>query len=105
MNLQEFLTTPPNNFKSYCLILIPDLVELLLTIQNKYGNKQTIIYPRQLIDGRYVLGADLLTEVQPGGLYHQGWQHLPQERFNDVEVMVWNDVTPLLPVEPGIEEL
>jgi hypothetical protein len=105
MNLQEFLVTNPNSFKLYCLILTTELAQLLLTTQSKHSNEQFKIYPRELIDGRYVLGADLLTEVQPGGLYHQGWQHLPQERFNEVEVMLWNDIVPLLPVEPGIEEL
>jgi hypothetical protein len=104
MNLQELLATNLADLKSYCLVFTAELAQVLQIIQNEYGSKRHIPLPRQLIDGRHVLGADILTEVHPGGLYHQGWQYLPQERFNEVEVMLWNDVIPLLPVEPDIEE-
>lgn len=103
MNLQEFLNTNPINFKSYCLVFSPELAQILQSIQNEYGSKQHVPQPRLLTDGRYILGADLLTEVHPGGLYHDGWQHLPQDRFSEVEVVPWNDVISLFPVEPDIE--
>lgn len=103
MNLQEFLNTNPTDFKSYCLVFSPELAQILQDIQNEYGSKQHIPQPRALTDGKYVLGADLLTEVHPGGLYYDGWQHLPQDRFSEVEVVLWSDIIPLFPVEPELE--
>jgi len=44
-----------------------------------------------------MLCADLLTEIGPGGLYAQGFAHLPAELFAQVEVLPMSQVLPLLP--------
>lgn len=44
-----------------------------------------------------MLCADLLTEIQSGGLYADGFAMLPVELFEQVEVMDWGDAVALLP--------
>jgi len=59
--------------------------------------------PVQLTDGRWMLCADLLTEIHAGGLYAAAFARLPQDAFDQVEVMPWADAVALLPqveVEP-----
>ena len=53
--------------------------------------------PVQLTDSRWMLCADLLTEVRPGGLYAATFARLPQDAFDQVEVMPWADAVALLP--------
>lgn len=58
--------------------------------------------PAQLTDGRWMLCADLLTEIHVGGLYAAAFARLPQDAFDQVEVMPWADAVALLPV-PEVE--
>jgi len=59
--------------------------------------------PVQLQDGRWMLCADLLTEVHPAGLYAGIFARLPHELFDRVEVIPWADAVALLP-EPDAEQ-
>jgi len=52
--------------------------------------------PVQLTDGRWMLCADLLTEIHAGGLYAAAFARLPQDVFDQVEVMPWADAVALL---------
>lgn len=52
-----------------------------------------------LTDGRYMLGADLLTEIGPGGLYSEGFGQLPQEALPLVQVVPLTDALALRPVD------
>ena len=58
--------------------------------------------PVQLTDGRWMLCADLLTEIHAGGLYAAAFARLPQDVFDQVEVMPWADAVALLPA-PEVE--
>ena len=53
--------------------------------------------PVQLADGRWMLCADLLTEIHAGGLYAATFARLPQDAFDQVEVVPWADAVALLP--------
>ena len=53
--------------------------------------------PVQLTDDRWMLCADLLTEISPGGLYADGFALLPPEMFAEVDVIPWADAVALLP--------
>ena len=44
-----------------------------------------------------MLGADLLSEIEPGGLYHDGFQLLPPALFTAVDVIAWDDAVALIP--------
>ena len=53
--------------------------------------------PVRLTNGQWMLCADLLTEIRPGGLYADGFTLLPPETFALVDVMPWPDAVALLP--------
>ena len=44
-----------------------------------------------------MLCADLLTETGPGGLYAQGFAHLPAELFAQVQILPMADAIALIP--------
>ena len=69
----------------------------LAAVQAEHGNPRHVASPVDLVDGRKMLCADLLTEVGPGGLYSGGFAHLPAELFPLVEVLPMSQVLPLLP--------
>jgi hypothetical protein len=60
--------------------------------------------PVDLVDGRKMLCANLLTEVGPGGMYATGFGFLPTELFPLVEVIPMSDAIALLP-QPDPEEI
>jgi hypothetical protein len=48
-----------------------------------------------------MLCADVLTEIEPGGLLHAMWQAADQAVLGaSVEVMPWADAVALLPPDP-----
>jgi hypothetical protein len=83
--------------KDLALVFSPDLAAQLAAVQAEHGNPRHVASPVDLIDGRKMLCADLLTEVGPGGLYYSGFAHLPAELFPAVEVLPMSAVLPLLP--------
>ena len=90
--------------KDLAIILTPDQVATLGAIQAQYGNPRHVAAPVPLTDGRLMLCADLLTETGPGGLYAQGFAHLPAELFPQVAILPMADALALLP-QPDPDEL
>jgi len=83
--------------KDLALVFSPALAAQLAAVQSEYGNPRHVASPVDLVDGRKMLCADLLTEIAPGGLYSGGFAHLPAELFPLVEVLPMSQVLPLLP--------
>jgi len=83
--------------KTLALVFSPELAEQLAAVQSEYGNPRHVASPVDLVDGRKMLCADLLTEIAPGGLYSGGFAHLPAALFPSVEVLPMSAVLPLLP--------
>jgi hypothetical protein len=88
--------------KDLALVFSPELASQLAAVQAEHGNPRHVAMPVDLIDGRKMLRADLLTEVGPGGLYAPGFAHLPAELFHLVEVTPMSQVLPLL-IQPEKE--
>jgi len=99
MTLADIITQPVSyeTAKGLAIVLTPDQAATLGAIQAQYGNPRHVASPVDLTDGRKMLCADLLTEIGPGGLYAQGFAHLPVELFPLVEVIPMSQVLPLLP--------
>ena len=86
--------------RGLALVFTAELAGPLAAIHSQYGTPNCAPIPRSLIDGRLVLGADLLTEVEPGGLLYDMWQHADQDVLRAaVQVMPWADVVTLLPTD------
>jgi len=99
MTLDDLINQPVSyvTAKELAIILTPDQAATLGAIQAQYGNPQHVAAPVPLTDGRLMLCADLLTETGPGGLYAQGFAHLPSEIFAQVAVIPMAEAIALIP--------
>jgi hypothetical protein len=99
MNLQELILQNKSyeELKDLALVFNGSLKNILEATQETF-NSQHKASPVSLIDGRFMLCADLLTEIQPGGLYSQGFGLLDTDLFSQVEVISMEEASALLPV-------
>ena len=99
MTLADLITQPVSyeTAKDLALVFSPELAAQLAAVQAEHGDPRHVASPVDLVDGRKMLCADLLTEIGPGGLYSGGFAHLPAELFPSVEVLPMSEVLPLLP--------
>ena len=99
MTLADLIQHPVSyeSAKGLALVFSPELAAQLAAVQAEHGNPRHVASPVDLTDGRKMLCADLLTEIGLGGLYAQGFAHLPAELFPLVEVLPMSQVLPLLP--------
>lgn len=99
MTLADLLTVPlqPAELQGLALVFDAELRDRLVAVQAEYGDRRFTAYPSRLADGRYMHQASILTECQPGGLYHAGFSRLDAERFDEIEVMDYEDALALLP--------
>ena len=99
MTLADLISQPVSyeTARNLAIILTPDQAATLGAIQQQYGNPRHVAAPVPLVDGRLMLCADLLTEIGPGGLYSQGFAHLPAELFAQVQILPMADTIALLP--------
>jgi len=99
MTLADLITQPVNyeTARNLAIVLTPDQASTLGAVQTQYGNPLHVAAPVPLTDGRLMLCADLLTETGPGGLYAQGFAHLPAELFAQVQILPMADAIALIP--------
>jgi len=89
--------------RSLALVFTPQLAARLAELHAQHGTTNCVPVPRTLTDGRLMLCADLLTEIEPGGLLHAMWQAADQAVLGaSVEVIPWADAVALLPPDPAI---
>jgi hypothetical protein len=83
------------------LVFTPQLAERLAELHGVHGSPNCVPVPRQMVDGRLMLSADVLTEVAPGGMLEAMWAAADKAVLNaSVEVMPWADAVALLPPDP-----
>jgi hypothetical protein len=99
MTLADLITQPVSyeTARDLAIVLTADQAATLGAIQHQYGNPRHVAAPVPLTDGRLMLCADLLTETGPGGLYAQGFAHLPAELFQQVQILPMTDAVALIP--------
>jgi hypothetical protein len=87
--------------KALALAFTAQLAGRLAELHGQYGSTNCVPVPRVLTDGRLMLCADLLTEIEPGGLLHAMWQAADKAVLNQaVEVLPWAEAVALLPPDP-----
>jgi len=87
--------------KGYALVFTPALAGRLAELHAEHGSTNCVPMPRTLTDGRLMLCADVLTEIEPGGLLHAMWAAADQQVLGaSVEVIPWADAVALLPHDP-----
>lgn len=99
MTLAE-LTLPISyiDAQAWALVFTPQLAARLAELHGLHGSTNAVPMPRTLTDGRLMLPADILTEVEPGGLLHAMWEAADKAvLMQAVEVLPWGEVVALLP--------
>jgi hypothetical protein len=89
--------------RGLALVFTPQLAARLAELHGQHGSSNCVPVPRTLTDGRLMLSADVLTEIEPGGLLHAMWQAADQAVLGtSVEVLPWADAVALLPPDPPV---
>jgi hypothetical protein len=89
--------------RSLALVFTPQLAARLAELHAQHGTTNCVPVPATLTDGRLMLCADLLTEIEPGGLLHAMWAAADQAVLGQaVEVLPWADAVALLPPDPVV---
>lgn len=82
---------------AYALVFDAALAQRLGEVQAEHGDPRHVPAPQALVDGRYFLTADILTECVPGGLVYGGFSQLDAGRFDEIEVVPLADALAMLP--------
>lgn len=82
---------------AHALVFDAALAQRLAEVQAEHGDPRHVPAPRRLTDGRWMLGADILTECVPGGLVYGGFSQLDAARFDEIAVMPRAEAVALLP--------
>ena len=89
--------------KQFALVFSQELADILAEKQAEAGSR-FIARPVQLVDGRFMLCGDIMSEC-PSGLYQAGFGTLDLARFNEIAVMSLADGLALIPQpEEPVEE-
>jgi hypothetical protein len=101
MTLSELLQSTPDldTLRELALILTPELHAALESVQVDLPSRSCVVQALPLVDGRFMLGADLLSEIGPEGLYAEGFGAISPELLSDVEVITMEEALALRPVE------
>ena len=84
--------------RGLALVFAPALAVRLGQLHAAYGSTNCVPVPLPLVDGRLMLGADVLTEVSPGGLLASMWANADGSVLgSSVEVVPWESAVALLP--------
>ena len=87
--------------RGLALVFTPQLAARLAELHAIHGSQNCVPVPRVLTDGRLLLSADVLTEIEPGGLLHAMWEAADKAVLNaSVEVLPWTEAVALLPPPP-----
>ena len=91
----------PINYEWGCrhaLLFSPALANRLAELHAEHGRPDCIAMPVPLTNGRLMLTADILTNIEPGGWLHEMWIHADKAvLLPAVEVVPIADAVALMP--------
>jgi hypothetical protein len=92
------LPLPVESARALALVFSPSLAARLGQLHAAYGSTNCVPMPSPLVDGRLMLCADVLTEVQPGGLLAAMWSAADKAVLGaSVQVIPWSNAVAMLP--------
>jgi hypothetical protein len=87
-----------NQARGLALVFSPALAARLGQLHAAHGSSNCVPVPSPLVDGRWMLCADVLTEVRPGGLLAAMWLAADQSVLGaSVHVIQWDAAVAMLP--------
>lgn len=87
--------------RSRALVFSSAFSQRIAQVQDEAGDTRYRLEPVPLTDGRYMVGADLLTECVPGGFLYPAFSLLDASQFDEIAVVPIADALALLPPSPG----
>lgn len=86
--------------KQLALVFTVQMAQRLAELHRQHGSPSLTPSPVVLTDGRLMLCADILTEIEPGGLLHAMWQAADKTvLLPAVEVIPWEEAVSM--IAPG----
>jgi hypothetical protein len=102
MTLTQLLAADLATQRQCALVFDTSLAGALAAKWAEYGSTNCVPSPVLLTDGRYMLSADVLSEVGPGGLLHAMWAASDIAAIAaGTEVMPWGDAVAMIPASEG----
>jgi hypothetical protein len=102
MNLSELTLPMPYDECKHLAIVYPYEVAVLWhTIQQEHGDPRHVGVGLPLSDGRWMMYAEILSEMYPGGIIGWALPHLTPEFMAAVEIIPLADALALLPESPS----
>lgn len=98
MTITELLSGSKDYATLHGLFIVGPVEFMQATVGAQRDDAQHRLAPVELVDGRYMLGADFLTEVHDTGLYGHIWNKLDKDIFQNCTVLTKDELQPLLPV-------
>jgi hypothetical protein len=84
--------------RALALVFSPALSARLGQLHAAHGSTNCVPVPSPLVNGRWMLCADVLTEVASGGLLAAMWDAADQAVLGaSVEVIAWSDAVAMMP--------
>lgn len=93
-----FPSGAPDDFKGHALLLPVATVQAMQDAQDAVGSAKHKVHPVATTDGRYLIGADILPELAPGGIFEPALPLFNMSALGGVDVVPWADGVALLPV-------
>jgi hypothetical protein len=89
--------------RALALVFAPALAARLGELHAAYGSTNCVPVPSPLVDGRLMLGADVLTEVAAGGLLAAMWSHADHSVLGaNVQVVPWDEAVAMMQTQEPI---
>ena len=102
-DLLPYLPVPYDYCRAYACVFSEELADRLEAVQQE-NPQQFRATAQRLTDGRYMLRGAILSETGPGGLYGSSFALLDASRFNEIDLVPWDDAVALLPQPDPIEQ-
>ena len=88
----------PADYKAYALLLPIETVLAMQAAQEAVASERHKVQPVATTDGRWLVSADILPELDDDGLFRAALDHFDGTHLAGVEVVPWADGVALLPV-------
>ena len=95
---------PPADYKAHALLLPLETVLAMQAAQDAVASDRHKVQPVATTDGRWLVSADILPELDDDGLFRAAMDHFDGTHLAGVEVVDWAEGVALLPV-PDDEDL
>jgi hypothetical protein len=93
------LPVPYAECKDLALVYSYEVAVLWYTIQQEHGDPRHVGVGLPLSDGRWMMYAEILSEMYPGGIIGWAVEYLTPEIMTQIEVVPMSEVVALLPPE------